>query len=153
MEQGIGKTQGNILKITQLFIMTPINCQSQTLEAISVFLYRSLFNQTTEYHAAVCKEKIQRESGSEVAQLCPTLWDPRLLRPWDFPGKSTGVGCHFLLQGIFLTQGSNPGLLHCRQMIYPLSHQGSPEKIQQEELHKHILEQSLEYTVKRKRKT
>ena len=41
-----------------------------------------------------------------------------------FPGKSTGVGCHFLLQGIFLTQGSNPGLLHCRQMLYPLSHQG-----------------------------
>ena len=44
--------------------------------------------------------------------------------PWDFPGKNTGVGCHFLLQGIFLTQGSNPGLLHCRQILY-LSHQGS----------------------------
>ena len=41
----------------------------------------------------------------------------RLLRPWDSPGKNTGVGCHFLLQGIFLTQGSNPGLLHCRQML------------------------------------
>ena len=49
----------------------------------------------------------------------------RLLRPWDSPGKSTGVGCHFLLQGIFLTQGSNLGLPHCRQMLYPLSHQGS----------------------------
>ena len=36
---------------------------------------------------------------------------------WDFPGKSTGVGCHFLLQGIFLTQGSNPGLPHSRQML------------------------------------
>ena len=34
---------------------------------------------------------------------------------WDSPGKNTGVGCHFLLQGIFPTQGSNPGLLHCRQ--------------------------------------
>ena len=34
----------------------------------------------------------------------------QLLRPWDFPGKGTGVGCHFLLQRIFLTQGSNPGL-------------------------------------------
>ena len=58
------------------------------------------------------------------AQLC----DPRdtmLLHPWDFLGKSTGVGCHFLLQEIFLTQGSNPGLLHCRQMLYRLSHQGS----------------------------
>ena len=45
------------------------------------------------------------------------LQPTRLLRPWDFPGKSTGVGCHFLLQGIFPTQGSNPGLPHCRQML------------------------------------
>ena len=37
---------------------------------------------------------------------------PRLLCPWDFPGKNTGVGCHFLLQGIFATQGSKPCLLH-----------------------------------------
>ena len=53
--------------------------------------------------------------------LQPTM----LLRPWAFPSKSTGVGCHFLLQGIFLTQGLNPGLPHCRQMLYHLSHQGS----------------------------
>ena len=65
---------------------------------------------------------------SEVSQWCPTLCDPldtRLLHPWDFLGKSTGVGCHFLLQGIFPTQGSNPGLPHCRQMLYCLSHQES----------------------------
>ena len=55
------------------------------------------------------------------------LLSPRLLCPRDFPGKSIGVGCNFLLQGIFLTQGSNPGLLLCRQMLYPLSHQGSPK--------------------------
>ena len=64
---------------------------------------------------------------SEVAQLCLTLCDPmdtRLLCPWDLLGKSTGVGCHFLLQGIFLTQGSNPGLPHCRQTLYHQSHQG-----------------------------
>ena len=42
-----------------------------------------------------------------------------------FSGKSAGVDCHFLLQGIFLTQGSNPGLSHCRQMLYHLSHQVS----------------------------
>ena len=41
------------------------------------------------------------------------------------PGKNTGVGCHAPLQGIFLTQGSNPGLLHCRQILHHLSHQGS----------------------------
>ena len=50
----------------------------------------------------------------------------RFLCPWDSPGKNTGVACHFLLQGIFLTQGLNLGLLHCRQILYHLSHQGSP---------------------------
>ena len=46
----------------------------------------------------------------------------RLLSPRDSPGKNTGVGCHFLLQGVVRTQGSNPGLLHCRQILYHLSH-------------------------------
>jgi len=60
------------------------------------------------------------------------LWPTRLLCPWNFPGKKhTGVGCHFLLQGIFLTQGSNSSLLHCEPSppwqadSLPLSHQGS----------------------------
>ena len=52
--------------------------------------------------------------------------DCRLLCPWDFPGNSTGVGCHFLPQWIFLTQGLNPGLPHRRQTFYCLSHRGSP---------------------------
>ena len=52
----------------------------------------------------------------------------RLLCPWDFPGKNTGVGYHFLLQGIYLTQGLKPGLVHCRQTLYLLSHQGSPSQ-------------------------
>ena len=50
----------------------------------------------------------------------------RLLCPWDSPGKNTGVGCHALLQGIFPTQGLNPGLPPCRRILYHLSHQGSP---------------------------
>ena len=50
----------------------------------------------------------------------------RLLCPWNSPGKNSGVGCHALLQGIFPTQGSNTGLLHCRQILYCLSHPGSP---------------------------
>ena len=53
------------------------------------------------------------------------LQPTRLLCPWDFPGKSTGMSCHFLLQRIFPTQGSNPGLSHCRQTLYCLSHQGT----------------------------
>ena len=82
------------------------------------------------------------------------LQPTRLLCPRKFPGKNTWVGCHFLLQGIFLTQGQNPGLLHCRQIslpyeplgksiwslvisptaftagnIKPLNHQGSPSPL------------------------
>ena len=50
------------------------------------------------------------------------LYPTRLLCPWDFPGKNTGVGCHALLQGICQTQGLNQGLLHGRQILYHLSH-------------------------------
>ena len=73
-----------------------------------------------------------KESESEVAQSCPTLCNPMdgslpgSAIHGIFPGKNTGFGCHFLLQGIFPNQGSNPGLLHCRQMLYRLSPQGSP---------------------------
>ena len=54
------------------------------------------------------------------------LWPAKPLCPWDPLGNITWVGCHFLLQGIFPAQGLNPGLLHCRQILYWLSHQGSP---------------------------
>ena len=50
----------------------------------------------------------------------PVYYSPSgcLLYPWDFPAKNTGVGCHFLLQGVFLTQGSNLHLMHYRRIIY-----------------------------------
>ena len=54
------------------------------------------------------------------------LYPTRLLCSQNSPGKHIGVGCRFLLQGIFLTQGSNLGLLHCEQILYHLSHQGNP---------------------------
>ena len=66
-----------------------------------------------------------------VTQLCLTLCTPMDCRPPGSsvhaasPGKNTRVGCHDLLQGIFLTQQLNPGLLHCRWILYCLSHQGS----------------------------
>ena len=67
----------------------------------------------------------------EVTQLCLIVCNPMDCSlpgssvPGIFPGKSTGVGCHFLLQGIFLTQGLSPGLLHCMQMLYSLTYQFS----------------------------
>ena len=53
------------------------------------------------------------------------LQPARLLCPWNSLGKNTGMGFHFLFLVIFPTQGSNLGLLHCRQILYCLSHQGS----------------------------
>ena len=76
----------------------------------------------SEYCAVLCL----------VAQSCLTLCDPMDGSPpgssvhEDSPGKNTGVGYHALLQGILAIQGSNPGLLHCRRILYHLSHQGSP---------------------------
>ena len=60
------------------------------------------------------------------------LQSARLLCPWDSPGKNTGMGCHSLIQRIFLTQESNPDLLHHRQILYHLNYQesahGPPKK-------------------------
>ena len=67
-------------------------------------------------------------SRSVVSQSV-TLWTAAHQTPlcqWNFSGMNTGVGFHFLLQEIFPTQGLNPGLLHCRQILYSLSHQASP---------------------------
>ena len=65
---------------------------------------------------------------SSVAQSCSTLCDPMdsIVSPWNSPGQNTGVGSLSLLQVIFPTQGSNPGLPPCRQILYQLSHKGSP---------------------------
>ena len=62
-----------------------------------------------------------------VAQSCPHRLQPtRLLCPRGSPGENTGVGCHSLLQSIFLTQRVNPGLPHCRQIFLPSEPPGKP---------------------------
>ena len=71
-----------------------------------------------------CRVKVK------VAQSCPALCHPMDCSPqaplWDSPGKNTGVGSRSLPQGILPTQGLNTDLLHCRQILYCLNHQGSP---------------------------
>ena len=70
---------------------------------------------------------VKQQSEVKVTRSCPTLCNPPgLYGPWNSPGQNTGVGSLFLLQGIFPTQGLNPGLPHCRQILYQLSHKGSP---------------------------
>ena len=67
-----------------------------------------------------------RESESESRSvLFASLWPHGLYRPWNSPDQNAGVGSLSVLQGIFPTQGSNPGLPHCRRILYQLSHKGS----------------------------
>ena len=73
----------------------------------------------------VCVRGLVAKAG---LTLVTGLQPSRLLCSWDFPGKNTGVGCHFLLQGIFPTQEANSGLLHCRQILYQLSYKESPNE-------------------------
>ena len=97
--------------------------------------HNSLISQVPKIESKHQNSPVQKMEGKAVmkvkalvAQSFPTLrphglQPARLLCPWNFPGMNTGVGCHALLQEIFPTQGSKPGLLHCRQIFYCLSHQ------------------------------
>ena len=89
--------------------------------------YLVTVNQTDQAWACMCL----------VTQSCPALCNPLDYSPLDpsvhgcASGKNTGVSCYALIQGIFLTQGSNPCLLHCRRILYHLSHQGSPHLVKE----------------------
>ena len=74
------------------------------------------------------KKRRKKVKSPSRVRLLATPWTvacTRILHPWDSPGKSSGVGCHFLLQGILPSQGLKPGPLHCRQILYLLTHQKS----------------------------
>ena len=71
------------------------------------------------------KQKVKSESESRSVE-SDSFQPQGLYSPWNSPGQNTEAGSCSLLQGIFPTQGSNPGLLHCRRILYQLSHQGSP---------------------------
>ena len=87
-----------------------------TTEQLSFLLLLPLVIRTYRTYFSVVSDSLQHHG----------LQPSRLLCPWDSPDKNTGVGCHALLQGIFPTQGSNPDLLLCRQILYHLRHWGSP---------------------------
>ena len=103
--QGIVPTQGSN--------QHPLHWQ---VDSLPLSQQRSPFNHLSVHFSCSVVSDSLRPHGLQTA---------RLLCSWNFPGKSTGVGCYFLLQGIFPTQGLNPGLPHCRQTLYRLSHQGS----------------------------
>ena len=70
-------------------------------------------------------------SKSESHSVVPhSLWPHGLYSPWNSPGQNTGIGSFSLLQWIFPTQESNPGLPHCRWILYQLSYKGSPRTLE-----------------------
>ena len=85
------------------------------LQVVVIFQIKVVLSQ------CVCECAVMSDSLQPLG-----LQSSRLLCPWDFPGKSAGVGCHFLLQGIFPTQGSKPHRLLWQADSLPLSHLGSP---------------------------
>ena len=89
------------------------------------FHYKMKSQKKRNFKRNESEKKVKSLSGVQLFVTPWTVACTRLLHPWDFLGKSTGVGCHLLLQGIFPTQRLNPGLLHCRQTPRHLSHQGS----------------------------
>ena len=104
-----------------------------------LFLYERVFSD----YAVMQGHSVFDNCCCLVTESCPALLQPHglqptsLLCPWDFLGKNTGTGCHFLLQGIFWTQVLNPWLLHWQVDSLPLSHQGSPIYT---DMHTHNLE-------------
>ena len=74
---------------------------------------------------------LESESESEGHSVMSHSLQPHgLYSPWNSPGQNTGMGSLSLLQGIFPTQGSNPGLPHCGRILYQLSHEGSPRVLE-----------------------
>ena len=88
-----------------------LNCYLQKKKNLN-YLYHLVFVSVNE--------------GERSLVVSTTLRPHGLYSPWNFPSQNTGVGSLSLLEGIFPTQGLNSGLLHCRQILYQLSHKGSP---------------------------
>ena len=90
------------------------------------------------------------QSESESCSVVSDSLQPHgLYSPWNAPGQNTGVSSLSLLRGIFPTQGSNPGLPHCRRILYQLSHQGSPKKVLNSHAHTHRRTHTEKHTERR----
>ena len=101
---------------------------------IYTYIYLNIHKKTIYTHKNIYIQKIHTHTfcaGLSHSVVSDSLWPhglqpTRLFCPRDSPGKNPAVGCHALLQGIFPNQWLNPGLPHCRLILYHLSYQGSP---------------------------
>ena len=78
------------------------------------------------FSISICYCSLKESESESCSVLSDSLRSHGLYSPWNSPGQNTEVGSSFLLRGIFPTQGLNPGFPHCRQILYQLSHRGSP---------------------------
>ena len=105
-------------------ILCPCTKQLQASALIFFFNWRIIALQCcVRFCCTTTWTSCESESCSVVSD---SLWPHGLYSPRNSPGQNTRVGSLSLLQGIFPAQGSNPGLLHCRRILYQLSHKGSP---------------------------
>ena len=100
-----------------------IECFSLKRYTRKNILSKVVLSHISSYESTCPNFENESESHSVMSD---SLWPHVLYSPWNSPGQSTGVGSLSFLQGIFPTQGSNPGLLHCRRILYQLNNEGSP---------------------------
>ena len=121
-----GRTGQGGRKISSAYLLDVPKGRSDT----HISMQRKLLCSQISTGEVPCESRLHRvfhlpgDTLSVCGWSCSTLCDPWTVAAslWASPGKNTGVGCSFLLQGILLTQGSNLGLLHYRQIRYYLSH-------------------------------
>ena len=101
---------------------------SASPESLFLFWFFFFFNWriiALQWCVGFCCTRWIRHERENCSVVSDSLLPHELYSPWNSPGQNTGVGSLSLLQGTFPTQGLNPGLLHCRRILYLLSHQGS----------------------------
>lgn len=117
----------NIPGSYEIFFFTSSDFTNQTYSQLSVFqLCSSSFILYGAIRIALCFSPVTFWTPFSLGCLSVSYPFAFLYCSWDICGKNTGVGCHSFLQEIFPIQGSDPGLLYCREILYHLSHQGSP---------------------------
>ena len=114
------RAKGLILVKSKLWTFSVVNC------AFDIVSKRPNLRSHGFFFPTVFSYRFNRDCESESQSvMSDSLWLHGLHSPWNSPGQNTRVGSLSLLQGIFPTQGSNPGPLHCGQFLYQLSHQGT----------------------------
>ena len=131
--RGVAK---NLTRLSNRAHTHPYRLLTTCMYPFKCFLITNLFNLLTTVqgrwgyclhftHGKMKSLKSEVKWSESCSVVSNSLWSHVLYSPWNSLGQNTGVGSHSLLQGIFPTQGLNPGLPHCGQILYQLSRKGS----------------------------